>query len=149
MVRRLVLWCTYTGAPWLVTWGARERGWDHSFLHTLTTHPDRVPHPLSPQLTQTPSPGVLILPFSAPRAREAGDLDKVTLEHGQRAEGQVLALLKGLLQLAQSGHPLWGAWQWIQVPNVPKPVHSGCSKGGHLGTESGTQTLQPTGPGSA
>lgn len=22
MVRWLVLWCTYTGAPWLVTWGS-------------------------------------------------------------------------------------------------------------------------------
>lgn len=74
-----------------------------------------------------------------PRAQGAGNLDKVTLEHGQRAQGQVLALLEGLLQLAQDGDPLRGAWQWVQVPDVPKPVHGGYIKGGVAqGTESGT-----------
>lgn len=110
-----------------------------SFVSLTTFNQFCTPSP-SPETPAVPysQAGGLALPLSAPRAQGAGDLHKVTLEHGQRAEGQVLALLEGLLQLAQSGDPLWGARQWIQVPNVTKPVHGSCRKGSCPDTESGT-----------
>ena len=135
MVTRLALWCTYTGAPRLVTWGSRERGWDHSFLlcsagTSTQSSPTSPPAALCPPGPKSPNPGGLpsLLPLSAPRAQGARDLDKVTLEHGQRAEGQVLALLEGLLQLPQGGDPLQGSLEWLQTPDVPEPVHDGCRK---------------------
>lgn len=71
-----------------------------------------------------------LLALSASRVLGTGDLDKVALEHGQRAEGQVLALLEGLLQLAQSGDPCWGSLACLHALDVPKPVHGGRRKGG-------------------
>lgn len=61
MVTRLVLWCTYTGAPRLVTWGSRERGWDHSFLlcSSGTSTQSSTPQPpscLVPSWAQIPQP---------------------------------------------------------------------------------------------
>lgn len=80
-----------------------------------------------------------------PGAQGAGDLDKVTLEHGQRAEGQVLALLEGLLQLPKNGNPLLGVLGRLGSPNVQQPFHDGCQNSRGKCIDSGTQdTPQPT-----
>lgn len=80
-----------------------------------------------------------------PGAQGAGDLDKVTLEHGQRAEGQVLALLEGLLQLPKNGNPLLGVLGRLGSPNVQQPFHDGCQNSRGRCIDSGTQDPpQPT-----
>lgn len=80
-----------------------------------------------------------------PGAQGAGDLDKVTLEHGQRAEGQVLALLEGLLQLPKNGNPLLGVLGRLGSPNVQQPFHDGCQNSRGKCIDSGTQDPpQPT-----
>ena len=70
MVTRLVLRCTYTGAPRLVTWGARERGWDHSGFLRSSGSPAASP----PAASRPPNPpargggGLLpLLPLFRPR----------------------------------------------------------------------------------
>ena len=126
--------------------------------------PQRASHPRQasqlPLARRIPQPGSGVsrpsCPSSARGAQRAGDLDEVTLEHGQRAEGQVFPLLEGLLQLAQSGDPLRGAPERLRTPHVPEPVHGRCRKDGSPGgAEAGTRhpdawlprpPSQPTGP---
>ena len=165
MVTRLVLWCTYTGAPRLVTWGVQgERLGPLGSLTLLWLPHSEPPTPVKPPScllpAESPSPGRGVsrpsCPSSARGAQRPGDLDEVTLEHGQRAEGQVLPLLEGLLQLAQSGDPLRGAPERLRTPHVPEPVHGRCRKDGSPGgAEAGTRhpdawlprpPSQPTGP---
>lgn len=150
IVSLLGLLCNNAGVPLLVTWGSQGAGLGPVLSPTCLQHPSpesflsfqtyllptrvQIPNPCSTHSAQgVPSLFLcLSLPPQFPGGTGswgAGDLGKVTLEHGQRAEGQVLGHLKGLLHLSKDGDPLRRLRGRQRGKKVPQPPH-GCPNSG-------------------
>lgn len=121
MVRRLVLWCTYTGAPRLVTWGARERGWNHFFLQCSSGTPSPSPLPLEPRPpplphvclgSNPPAQGVSIpsCPSPPPGCRKLGTWTKLLSNMGSGRRGRYSPFWRVFCSSPRVGTHFAGPW---------------------------------------
>jgi hypothetical protein len=149
IVSLLDLLCNNAGVPLLVTWGSQGAGLGPVLSPTFLQHPSpesllsfqthllptgvQIPNPCSTHSAQGFPLSSCVSDFLPhfQGAQGAGDLGKVTLEHGQRAEGQVFGHLKGLLHLSKDGNPLRRLRGRRREKKAPQPPHnSGCHNSG-------------------
>ena len=113
MVTRLVLWCTYAGAPRLVTWGSRERGWDHA-SYPPRTPPHRTPPAACPHLGPNP-PGsqrasLPSCPSPPPGRREPGTWTKLLSNMGSGRRGKYSPFWRVFCSSPSVGTHFRGPW---------------------------------------